>query len=100
ISLRICGETLPPIQIDSHTEMRCTLPEGEGTTNDVTMTVDGQSSNSVNFSYDPPSITSISPSSGPIAGGIYITVYGENFGQSQSVRVNNNNCPTISAPTV
>lgn len=57
------------------------VPSG-ATTGGVTVTVAGQSSNSVSFTVTvPPSITSISPTSGVV--GTQVTITGANFGATQ-----------------
>lgn len=48
----------------------------------VSVTIGPESSNLVNFQYDAPFITSITPASGPAAGGGTVTVSGLNFGTS------------------
>jgi len=51
------------------------------TTGNVVVTVSGVSSNGVNFTVLPPSITSIIPTSGPV--GTSVTITGSGFGSSQ-----------------
>src|SRR5712691_7157236 len=58
-----------------------TVPSG-ATTGNVVVTVGGQVSNGVNFTVlPPPSITSLSPSSGTV--GSSVTISGSNFGATQ-----------------
>ena len=57
--------------------------QGEGTDLPLFVTgLDGRKSNTVNFSYAPPNITSFSPLVGPTKGGISMEVLGFNFGSS------------------
>ena len=60
----------------SQTAIVVTEPAGEGTNVPVGVTVAGQTSNVLDFSYDPPSITAISPVTGPTAGGVPVTIDG------------------------
>jgi cysteine-rich repeat protein len=64
----------------SHTEVRCTTPPGTGTDVDVSITVDGQTSNTAPYDYNPPpSISSLSLSSGATTGGEPLTINGLHF---------------------
>ena len=80
------------------TLVTCTLPEGQGGTNAVTLTVGtpAQSSNSLNFAYANPVITSVQPPTGPTLGGTEITIDGFSFGMgaaaSLSVTINSLPC--------
>jgi len=72
----------------------CTVPAGEGQGLAVAVHVDGQSSSTNGtFSYDPPSITAVTPSSGPSAGGVRLTINGLNFGAQASASVGGSSCP-------
>ncbi len=71
----------------THSRILCTLPAGEGTSQLVQVTVAGQVSNSLSLDYDPPALTSISPSTGPTSGGTLLTLTGSNFGLTQTVRI-------------
>jgi len=78
----------------SHELLTCTLPEGQGADLAVATTVDGQTSATTGtFSYSPPSLTSVTPSSGGIAGGSIITIRGENFGVQALASVGGSSCP-------
>ena len=61
-----------------------TMPPGAGLVNPVTVSVAGLSANSVNFAYDPPTITMASPL-GPTSGGAVVTLNGANFGAAGAV---------------
>ena len=60
----------------------CSLPAGMGTNVSVTVLSGGQTSNALNFSYNPPSVTSILPNHAVTDGGSIITISGSSFGQS------------------
>jgi len=61
--------------------LECSLPDGIGLNKAVVASVgDQKSTEKINFSYDAPSISSISPISGPPAGKTPITIMGTNFG--------------------
>jgi hypothetical protein len=65
----------------NHTYFTCTTPSGEGQTNVVTMTVNTQTQqNTLNFNYDAPIVTSITPQTGLTSGGGTVTIAGSNFG--------------------
>ena len=81
----------------SHTQVVFTLPPGQGTNLPVFVTADGQSSPPISFSYSPPLITSISPTSAATKGGTRMTIIGSNFGVSPEVRVGTKLAPLVSA---
>jgi hypothetical protein len=59
----------------------CTVPAGSGATNAIKVTVGGQVSNTgITFAYSPPTISSITPTSGGTGGAYIMTVAGTNFG--------------------
>jgi hypothetical protein len=81
----------------SHSQFVGTLPAGQGTNLPIVVrTSGGRMSNSVNFSYSPPSITSVSPTTGSTSGGTVITLTGNNFGLTPSVTVNNSAATLVS----
>lgn len=63
----------------SHEEIICAVPPGAGSQVEVLVESGGASSNALNFSYDPPYVSSLDPGYGPTSGGSEITVHGENF---------------------
>jgi hypothetical protein len=81
----VCQPTAPPTY--ASTEVRCVLPAGTGAGYDLTITVDSQTSNAVNFDYDPPAITSIDEQGQGTDGGYAVTLTGDNFGASGTVLV-------------
>lgn len=72
----------------SQTNIICKTPAGQGTNLALVVTTSGRNTTNQFFSYNPPTITLLSPSSGPTAGNIPITVVGNNFGLTPKVMVN------------
>lgn len=78
-----------------HSQIRCILPPGQGDDLSVAVNVSDVVATKANlFSYNPPSISpgGISPFIGPTAGGNILSITGENFGFSGSVRVGTVTC--------
>ena len=86
-TVTFAGQVLPAAAVTSwsQTAIVVTEPAGEGANVPVGVTVAGQTSNVLDFSYAPPSITAISPATGPTAGGVPVTIDGANFGTSGTV---------------
>ena len=86
-TVAFAGQVLPAAAVTSwsQTAIVVTEPASEGTSVPVDVTVAGQTSNVLDFSYAPPSITAISPATGPTAGGVPVTIDGTNFGTSGTV---------------
>ena len=59
------------------------------------MRVVAQVSNSFTFSYQAPSVTSVSPTNGPTQGNINVTFFGSSFGLSGVVTFNGLSIPVI-----
>jgi hypothetical protein len=77
---RNCTITSPLPHVN-HSSITCTLPPGQGVNLPVTVWVNGQLStdpaaaSTATFSYDPPAVSSIAPTSGPTSGrthGVYL----------------------------
>ncbi len=69
--------------VDSATQITATAPAGTGTQNITVTTPGGTSANTAADDYTyyaPPTITNLSPSAGPTAGGTLVTITGTNFG--------------------
>lgn len=81
-----------PVISQTHSSLQCSLPAGDGTNRDVQLVAGGQSSNRLSINYLPPTISSISPASAPTSGNVMITIYGSNFGLSNTVTVGDNRC--------
>ncbi|WP_218022503.1 IPT/TIG domain-containing protein, partial [Nocardia amamiensis] len=74
------GSTATTFTVDSSTQITAIAPAGSAGTVQVTVTGLGGTSNGVSYTYAPvPSITSISPTSGPATGGTVVTLTGTNF---------------------
>lgn len=89
------GSAICPVSNWSHTNIVCTSPAGQGANLPLVVSVAGQASSPMSFGYLPPSITGISPSSGPTSGGTVLTIIGGNFGVSGRVMVANGECTTL-----
>ena len=75
------------------TAIRCTLPAGSGTQR-LTLLVGGQEANTFVYVYAPPTLNSLTASSGSTLGGATLTLTGNNFGSTgASVRVGGLPCP-------
>lgn len=73
------------------THITATAPAGTGTV-DVIVTVNGNPSPpgpQARFSYDGPTVTSVAPIAGPLAGGTAITIKGTNFTTASVVQIGN-----------
>ena len=79
----------------SHTSIQCALPPGAGLNRLVTVTVAGAVA-SANFSYDPPTITSISPQVVTGEGGETLAILGSNLVNVGLIRIDGNSYPFTS----
>ena len=77
------GGTAATFSVKSSSQISATAPAGAGGTVDITVTTPGgTSATSTNDQYTyvtPPTVTRVSPSSGPAAGGTSVTIAGTNF---------------------
>ncbi len=77
------GGTSCPITSNTATQIQCTAPaRSAGTVDVIVTTAGGSSANTAADDYtylDPPTVTSLSPTSGPTAGGTSVTITGSNF---------------------
>ena len=79
----------------SHSTIVCTAPAGRGPNQAVVVVdQDKQRTSPADFDYDPPVITSITPASGPSAGGIAVQIRGLNFSTGGDVTVGGRTCPS------
>ena len=85
------GSSVCPVVQQSNLWVTCTLPAGGGTVA-VIVGVIGLNSSSFSFSYDPPSLYSLSPPIGATVGGNVLSLWGLNFGSSPSATVNGASC--------
>lgn len=75
------------------TQLVVQTPAGDGTNLSVLVTVGGQVSNPILFSYAPPTVLSVSPNHGPLVGNILVTVFGSSFGTNPTVTIGGINAP-------
>ncbi len=68
-----------------------TRPQG------VYVVVSSQTSSAVTVSYDPPSLTAVSPANGPTLGGTLITLSGNNFGFAPTATIGGSSCNVTSS---
>ena len=69
-------------------ELTFAAPAGEGIGKSIAVKVDGQSlSTSATFSYDPPQVLSVTPSTGTSLGGTQVTIQGIDFGSDPTVNI-------------
>jgi hypothetical protein len=106
-SFTISGSNLglsPSVSVDtapagiiarSHTSIQCILPPGAGLNRLVTVTVAGAVA-SASLSYDPPTITSISPQVVTGEGGETLAILGANLVNTGLVRIDGNSYPFTS----
>ncbi len=81
------GGTGAAIGSDSSTQITVTSPAGTAGTVNVTVTTPGGTSGAVHFTYavPAPTLTGISPASGPAAGGTTVTISGTNLENATGV---------------
>lgn len=91
---RIGSYLCPPTQPQTHTAIYCQLPPGQGANLSVSVTTStGLVSNlDVLFSYDPPVLTSITPTGGVSGTVIYMALVGTSFGLSGTVYIGTGIC--------
>ena len=76
-------------------QLFCTLPSGQGSSQQVQVRVGTQSSNLTFFSYNGPTISSVTPSTGPTAGGTTLRINGTSFGSSGSFTIGGAACVIV-----
>ncbi|MDQ3265660.1 MAG: IPT/TIG domain-containing protein [Myxococcota bacterium] len=70
-----------PIQGQTHSQLTCVAPAGVGVDHPVVGLSAGRTSTLTSaFSYAAPAVNSVTPSRGPLAGGVALTIRGESFG--------------------
>jgi hypothetical protein len=91
----VVGTSACPLVASSsgHNSITCTLPPGQGVSRIVEVVAGDQPSNTSTLSYDPPAITSVSPTRASAAGGTLLTITGSNFGLTAAVTVDGETCP-------
>ena len=75
------------MKVDSGTQIMATAPAGTGTVDVTVTTTGGTSAKSAadEYAYQPPDISSISPTHGPAVGGTTVTISGVNFSGATAV---------------
>jgi hypothetical protein len=91
-TVSVGGAGATNVQVLSATQVRATTPAGTAGARTVQITVGGQSASLTNaFTYTAPAaaptLTSVSPNSGPTSGGTVVTLAGTNFVSGATVRV-------------
>ncbi len=76
----------------ANTQLICTLSAGQGSLLQVQVSCAGQLSNTAFFSYDPPTLNSVSPLNGPTAGGITLILNGASLGTAGTTTVGGTAC--------
>ena len=99
------GVPATDVEILSPALIRCITPPGAAGTVDVTVDNDGIDATLTNgFTYvPPPTLTTVSPSVGPLAGGTAVTITGTNFAAPAQVTFNGvaaTNVVVVSATTI
>jgi cysteine-rich repeat protein len=91
----VVGTSACPLVASSsgHSSIICTLPPGQGVSRIVEVVAGDQPSNTAALSYDPPAITSVSPTRASASGGTLLTITGSNFGLTAAVTVDGETCP-------
>ncbi|MGO9880317.1 MAG: IPT/TIG domain-containing protein [Acidimicrobiales bacterium] len=89
---------LATFTVNSSSSITATSPAGSGTVNIIVTTAGGTSATSTadQFLYtSAPTVTSVSPSAGPLAGGTSVTVTGANFTGATAVDFGSGNAATF-----
>ena len=92
------GGRICQLQALTDTEVRCVVPEGEGTSHDVVL-VDPTGGDMhrapASFSYAAPTLASIAPDHGPTRGGTTLTLLGQHFGLAPVPLVDDKPCANV-----
>jgi hypothetical protein len=96
-SVTVGGRNATAFTVDSATQITFTTPAGaEGAANVAVTTWGGTATMTDGFTYVPtPTITGLSPSSGPLAGGTEVTLIGENLTGATGVTVGGTSATSI-----
>jgi hypothetical protein len=81
-----------PITFRNHTSIVCTVAATSNGPKLVQTSIDGQLSNSLGFTFDAPSVTTVDPLNGPTRGNNLITIVGASFGLNPLVTIASTNC--------
>jgi hypothetical protein len=80
----------------THDEISCLTSEGEGANLSAVVMAGDQISSAVQYSYDKPTLMSVTPKSGLTNGNYSVKLYGSNFGLNASVYIDGVLCPRLS----
>jgi hypothetical protein len=88
-----------PVTINSQTASQIVIiaPAGGGALVPIVATVNGQSSNTVDFAYDPPTLSSVFPGSGSVLGGYPVTLNGSDFFTTATVTFGGVSAPVLTS---
>jgi hypothetical protein len=94
----IGGAACTSLSANTATSVTCLSPAGTGLNKAVVVTTaSGPSTGSVSFSYNGPSVSGISPSTGSTAGGTSVTISGSNLRSATGITIGGNACTSPSA---
>ncbi|WP_183085193.1 putative Ig domain-containing protein [Trinickia fusca] len=98
-AVKFGGGNAASFTVNSATSITATAPAGSGTV-DVTVTTSGGGTSATSgadqFTYVPaPAVSSVSPSSGPVAGGTSVTISGTNFTGATAVKFGSTNASSF-----
>jgi hypothetical protein len=94
------GNACTSVSVVSDTEVTCTLPAGTAGSADVVLTTPGGSAtDSGAYTYvAAPTITSVSPTAGPLDGGL-LTINGTNLAGATAITVGGSTCSPVTMPS-
>ena len=100
-SVTIGGSTCTGVNVVSATQITCTAPAHIAGVKSVIVTnADGQASSSRNYTYIPaPTLVSIAPSAGALAGGTAVTLTGTDFVTGATVDIGGAACAGVTVVT-
>lgn len=95
--VKIGGSDAASVNVDSPTQITCTTPGGSaGSASVVVTTPSGSNAANTLYTYQTaPTVTSISPSSGPLSGGKNVTLTGTNFIGATGVTIGGNPATSV-----
>jgi hypothetical protein len=98
-AVTVGGSGCTGVSVTSSTSLTCTSPSGvPGAANVVVTTPGGSGTGTGAFTYvAAPTITSISPTSGPVMGGTAVTITGTNLSNPSDVKIGGLTCTGYSA---
>lgn len=96
-TVTVDGVTLPleAVTARDHTQLEIVVPPGSGSVH-IVVTLLGQVSNALVFTYDPPTVTSVT-SDGPLStsGNTLITINGDSLGTAGTIDVGGGDCVVV-----